>query len=425
MPANRSAGSAVRRHKREHRSDIRAISDRAGSPPSGSKETFWLTNIIPGVIQNNPSLAENIYVRLYSYDEESEETTSLGGGLGTRFTSIRRQDLSSALYGLMSRFSLFLERDSVRAARIAIRATEREVFRERCKDEHKEYEKIRFNFRGRIVTYQADHSEIWDGASSRDLTSLNLLDVALEFASTASKQVRGDMIAETCQFASLGVSWRRLMLRAKLHPEALYSEVKELLFIPTFISAPEVTVDVGEILKAAYERGLVSRSDAERIERAIVQIARTKFIRRYERAVTIQQRLVGCLPKDSITNPTLLEKINLWGTGNPRANKPFYEASFGAVAPDLHEEYRSAGVDPDSKPNAEATAATSKVTPPRNRTEIIRAIDVEINRLQQARALLTDQTVPLKRDVPSSSGRRKVSAEGRARMAASQKARNR
>jgi hypothetical protein len=195
------------------------------------------------------------------------------------------------------------------------------------------------------------------------------------------------------------------MLRAKLHPEALYSEVKELLFIPTFISAPEVTVDVGEILKAAYERGLVSRSDAERIERAIVQIARTKFIRRYERAATIQQRLVGCLPKDSITNPTLLEKINLWGTGNTRANKLFYKASFGAVAPDLHEEYRSAGVDPDSRPNAEATAATSKVNPTRNRTKVIRAIDVEINRLQQARALLTDQTVPVKRDVPSSSGR--------------------
>jgi hypothetical protein len=167
--------------------------------------------------------------------------------------------------------------------------------------------------------------------------------------------------------------------------------VKELLFIPTFISAPEVTVDVGEILKAAYERGLVSRSDAQRIERAIVQIARTKFIRRHERAATIQQRLAGCLPKDSITNPTLLEKINRWGTGNTRENKPFYKSSFGAFAPDLHDKYRRAGVDPDSKPNTESIAATGKVNAAMNRTEIIRAIDIKINRLQQARALLTDQ----------------------------------
>jgi hypothetical protein len=391
MPANRPAVSAARQHKREHGSDLLAISDKVGSPQSASNQVFWLTNIIPGVIQKNPSLAETIYLRLYSYGDQSEETRSLGGDLETRFTSIRRQDLSSALYGLMSRFSLFLERDSVRAARIAIRATEREVFRERSKEEHKEYEKVRFRFRGRIVTYQADYSEIWDGTSSRNLTSLNLLDVALEFASNASEQVRGHMIAETCKFASLGVSWRRLMLSAKLHPEALYSEVKDLLFIPTFISAPEVTVEAGEILKSANARGIVSRSDAQRIERAIMQIARTKFIRRCEGASTIQQRLVSCLPKDSITNPTLLEKINRWRTGNTRENRPFYKSSFSAVAPDLHDEYRRAGVDPDSKSNAEAIAPTNEANSTTNRTEIIRAIDVKINRLRQARALLTDQ----------------------------------
>jgi hypothetical protein len=391
MPANRPAVSAARQHKREHGSDLLAISDKVGSPQSASNQVFWLTNIIPGVIQKNPSLAETIYLRLYSYGDQSEETRSLGGDLETRFTSIRRQDLSSALYGLMSRFSLFLERDSVRAARIAIRATEREVFRERSKEEHKEYEKVRFRFRGRIVTYQADYSEIWDRTSSRNLTSLNLLDVALEFASNASEQVRGHMIAETCKFASLGVSWRRLMLSAKLHPEALYSEVKDLLFIPTFISAPEVTVEAGEILKSANARGIVSRSDAQRIERAIMQIARTKFIRRCEGASTIQQRLVSCLPKDSITNPTLLEKVNRWRTGNTRENRPFYKSSFSAVAPDLHDEYRRAGVDPDSKSNAEAIAPTNEANSTTNRTEIIRAIDVKINRLRQARALLTDQ----------------------------------
>jgi hypothetical protein len=391
MPANRSAVSTARQHKREHGSDLLAISDTVGSPQSASNEASWLTGIIPGIIQKNPSLAETIYLRLYSYGEEPEETKSLGGDLGTRFTSIRRQNLSSALYGLMSRFSLFLERDSVRAARIAIRATEREVFRERSKVEHREYEKVRFRLRGRIATYHADYSEIWGGTNSRDLTSLNLLDVALEFASNASEQVRGRMIAETCKFASLGVSWRRLILSAKLHPEALYPEVKDLLFIPTFISAPEVTVEVGEILKSAYERGLVSRSDAQRVERAIMQIARAKFIRRCEGAATIQQRLASCLPKGSITNPTLLEKINRWQTGNTRENRPFYKSSFGAVAPDLHDEYRHAGVDPDSKPNAEGIAPTSKANPTMNRTEIVRAIDVKINGLRQARALLTDE----------------------------------
>jgi hypothetical protein len=53
--------------------------------------------------------------------------------------------------------------------------------------------------------------------------------------------------------------------------------------------------------------------------------------------------------------------------------------------------------------------------------EIVQAIDAEIMRLEQVRALLTDQAAPLKRGATRK--RRKVSAEGRARIAAAQKAR--
>jgi hypothetical protein len=52
---------------------------------------------------------------------------------------------------------------------------------------------------------------------------------------------------------------------------------------------------------------------------------------------------------------------------------------------------------------------------------ILQHIDEEIHRLQRVRALLTDQTAPLKRGFPPR--RRKVSAEARARMAAAQKTR--
>ena len=74
--------------------------------------------------------------------------------------------------------------------------------------------------------------------------------------------------------------------------------------------------------------------------------------------------------------------------------------------------------------NVEVPRIPPQLPSSRGAYAVAQTIDAEINRLQQARALLTDQTVPLKRDVPSSSGRRKVSAEGRARMAAAQKARN-
>jgi len=64
-------------------------------------------------------------------------------------------------------------------------------------------------------------------------------------------------------------------------------------------------------------------------------------------------------------------------------------------------------------------------------TEIIQTIDAEIARLEQARALLNGHTAPAKRGRPLGSKpvatskplRRKLSAEGRARIAAAQKAR--
>jgi hypothetical protein len=64
-------------------------------------------------------------------------------------------------------------------------------------------------------------------------------------------------------------------------------------------------------------------------------------------------------------------------------------------------------------------------------TEIIQTIDAEIARLEQAKALLDGHTAPAKRGRPVSSKpaatlkprRRKMSAEGRARIAAAQRAR--
>jgi hypothetical protein len=340
---------------------ILAISDRIGSPQSASNEGFWLTNILPAIIRKSPSLAERICLQLYSFSEESEESTSMGGGIIMSFRSTRKQDYSSSLYGLTSRFGLFLEVDGARAARVAIQATELEVPRARKKELDQGWEKVHFKLHGRMVLYQADYSEIWDGVGSRDLTSLTLLDSALQFACGAPEELRAEMIAEVITFASLGISWKRLMFRTKLHPEKLYQMVKELLFAPKFISAPEVTVEVGEVLKAAYEKELVSPSDSEKIQRAILLVSRTKFVRRYERASNIQQRLLGCMPEEAITNADLLRVLAHSGVKKKRENKPFIQMSGGAVPFNLTDEYRRAGIDPDTESNAKVIALTGKV----------------------------------------------------------------
>ncbi|MDR3725388.1 MAG: hypothetical protein P4K83_13005 [Terracidiphilus sp.] len=276
-------------------------------------------------------------------------------------SSTRKQDYSSSLYGLTSRFGIFLEVDGVRAARVAIRTTELEVPRARTKEFDQQLEKTHFKLQKRMVTYQADYSEIWDGVGGRDLTSLTSLDSALEFACGAPKELRAQMISEIIRFASLGISWKRLMFRAKLHPEMLYELVKELLFVPKFISAPEVTVEVGEVLKAAYGKELVSPFDSEKIQRAILLVSKTKFVRRYEKASNIQQRLLGCIDHEAITDADLLRMLAHSGLEKKRENKPFFPMSGGAVPFNLTDQYRRAGIDSDTEPNAKVIAVTGKV----------------------------------------------------------------
>lgn len=345
----------------ESESAIRSIAARIGSPLAASNEAFWLTNILATIIRRDPSLAENVYLSLYSFTEDSNETTSMGGGLIMPLTSTRKQDYSSALYGLTSRFKLFLETDPVRAARVAIKATELEVPRDRERDRHEKWQECHFRMQGRTATYKADYSEIWDGGGSRDTTSLELLDSALRFACEAPEAVRSEMVNEVIRFASLGISWKRLMFRAKICTESLYETVKELLFIPKFIAAPEVTVEVGDVLKAAYDKGLVSTTDSEKIQNAIVLIAKTEFIRRYEKPSRVQERLLLCIPKEAISNQRLCDKLMKETTRQKRENKPFFRSSFGAFTPDPLEDYRRAGVDPSSAPNAAAIEATNKV----------------------------------------------------------------
>ena len=58
-----------------------------------------------------------------------------------------------------------------------------------------------------------------------------------------------------------------------------------------------------------------------------------------------------------------------------------------------------------------------------NQDMIVQFIDEEIDRLQRARALLTGHTAPLKRGAAPAPKRRTMSPEGRARVAAAQRAR--
>lgn len=333
---------------------IRTILDRLGSKRAGPNEAFRISQSMPSIIEHDTDLAKDIYIQMYSYVELSKEQTTMGGGPATTFfLSKRKQDYETALYSLMTKFRLFLDRAPLKALEASLVAVEREVEREHIKQDESGYNVTRIFVGQRgSIRYRTDFSEVWDASLSNERTSLTLVGSSFEHLSIVDEHLRGQMVSLVFKMSSVGITWKRLIETASRYPQALYELVKPLLFASRFISAPEVTVACGELFKQSYEREIVSAGDSEAIERAVLLIPKSHFIRRYERATTIQKRLISCIPTDRITNAILKQKKIRWESLGLKENRPFHRMSFGAYTPHPDEVWHREGIDPHSGANA-------------------------------------------------------------------------
>jgi hypothetical protein len=153
---------------------VREILERLTLPSAGSHEAFWLAHQISRIVDADPKLSIEVYERTFGHKELSDEKTSMSGGIVLQMTSTRRQDFSTALYGLQAGFPHFLDVTPIDATMAAVKSVEAEVAREHPIEA--EEKRIRFRFADRDATYVSDNSEIWD-SGSREKHALNLLDV--------------------------------------------------------------------------------------------------------------------------------------------------------------------------------------------------------------------------------------------------------
>jgi hypothetical protein len=342
---------------------VRSILNRLGSKRAGPNEAFRISHSMPSIIEHDAQLAKEIYVNMYSYVEDSVEQTTMGGGPATTFfLSNRKQDYNSALYALMTRFRTFAEKAPIVALEAALIAVEREVEREHLKKDRVAHTVVQMRIgQHRTIRYRSDHSEIWDGSLSNEHTSLNLLASSFEKLPQLEEKLRDRMLLVVLDTASVAIIWKRLVETASRHPETLYGAIKPLLFSSRFISAPEVTVSVGELLRQAYDLHLITRDDSALIERAILAIQKSRILKRYEKPSSIQKRLLSCIPLERMTNAQLMKKKTRWEAHGTRDNRPFHRHTFGAFTPGPDDLLREEGIDPHSEANAPILDLTKRL----------------------------------------------------------------
>jgi hypothetical protein len=331
---------------------------RFGSPASGPSEAFRLAYQIKGVIKNDPPLATEIYRRTFAHTEVSRETTSVGGSVVMPLISNRQQDFSLALYALGTGFQAFLDGAPIEAAKAAAQSVNAEIEARHPYGTNREIEEFRFQYAGRDAAYRTDCSEIWDGGA-RQMESLKLLDSALDYAAKRLLEPNGgedgrQMIRAIAFTTATAVLWKRLLEVSATYCAALYGETKALLMIPELISAPETTIAAGNLIATAYKLQLVQEPDAIAIEGAISRIPTAQVILRYEKAESIRNRLLLCIPQDQIRSGELKElSRELHKAEGVRKNEPYVKFSASARSFAMEDWLREEGVDVSQPENAE------------------------------------------------------------------------
>jgi hypothetical protein len=348
----------------EARKIVKAAFERFGSPRSSSNEAFFLAGGLAHIVKSDPDTAVQVCLRIFAFNEQSQDKTQIGSSIVMSFTSTRAQDFSSARYAVERVFPALLEASPVHAATAATESLNAEIARDRpstIKGEEPPGE-FTFPFGGNKVKYRSDYSEIWD-TGSRDYVSVKLFGAVLHAASRCLEKPDGEstaraMIDVIARHASFAVAWKRMLQATVFNSPSLYPLVAELLTVPEVLSAPETTVVAGQVLTAAYTANLVTFEHAESIEEAILAIPGRVAILRYEKPESIRNRLLMCIPTEQLRSESLKKlATELLETKRVRANEPYHKVSFQQMPFGTNEWLREQGVDPRTHDNAELLEA--------------------------------------------------------------------
>jgi hypothetical protein len=337
---------------------IRRILRRIGTEGASGRELFWIANDIHLIADFDPSLAAAVYEAVYGYKENSEDQVSITSGV-LNLVESERQQYEGLYYQLSARFPNFLKKDFLVASRTAVRISNVEVLRERPLSEQERLKGVRMRVAGHVITYVSDYSEIWDSGGGRDYTSLQMFDSVVRVASeSATSEPAAQLVEVVFSEGSVAVLFKRLFERASHSINQYAAVLRAALKSARFISAPEVTIAVGQYIEALKQFSVDERELWQSLEQTILRIPGSKPLLRYERPRSMQVRLLSCF-RELLRDPRSMEILN--SASEPRPNRPFYQTSGGAVAVNSPDIYRLRGINPDDPINKSLLEATDAV----------------------------------------------------------------
>ena len=178
----------------------------------------------------------------------------------------------------------------------------------------------------------------------------------------ATDNITPDLAVELVEAAfsegTVAVLFKRLFERAARSINNYVEALKPALLSARFISAPEVTIAVGQYIEALMQIAHDDRGLWQSLEGAVLRISNASRFCATNGPALNAGALLSCF-REFLRDPRSVKILD--SISEPRPNRPFYQISGGAVAANSPRMYQLRGIDPEDPSNKSLIEATEAV----------------------------------------------------------------
>lgn len=234
----------------------------------GAEEMRVYADQVARLAQLDPELTAEIYEAAFGYVEQSEETTTFGGGPVMSFTGTRRQDYRMAQYSLAKAYPGFLQRAPEHATRALVRAV---AGRFDSEYDGAKLENETIEFRGQRVKLVMDRSNVWARYHRRHEDDLHdMLEDFENFLTLAERAVVERIVGVVLQENRLAIFWAHLLEAGARAPDTVGQFLLSLGWSRPLLAADETVQEAARFLAEVFPR--IADEDRLRIEHAILSL---------------------------------------------------------------------------------------------------------------------------------------------------------
>jgi len=316
----------------------------------GHEELNPMAREVARLARLHPTFVRDLYIAAFSWQETSDDQTSLNQSRLMGFLSNRAQDYKHARWELAQRYGRFLEAAPSAAMQALFSIVEGE-----CRTKHRNTsEVVPFTVAGIATGIREDHSHIWDTGYGMDENAHAILNHFFHYLQECLQD------AELAEFTAAlvrcliagardAVLWRRLLELAARFP-VLAQQIHDAASAEPLLIASDTERPIYLFIGALHP--VSNQDERERIEKAIMALGDVSEPRR-RWGVHRRDTYLAVLKNDAVVTQQARTRIEeLRAASKLRTSAPMEpRAQGGAVAIDPEQFYEMSGISTEGPAN--------------------------------------------------------------------------